>query len=76
MLYNISLENLKNKVKSMIINPQILNELCDEAGSAREERAQEYVNKKRVNIKKVIYDNINNFEIRALVKGNGDNYAV
>ena len=60
----------------MIVNPQILNDLCDEAGSARKERAEEYVDSKRVNIKKVIYDDMNNFEIRAVVKGNGDLYDV
>lgn len=60
----------------MLVNPQILNELCDEAGSARKERAEDYANSKRVNIKKVIYDDINNFEIRSIVKGNGDIYNV
>lgn len=60
----------------MIVNPQILNELCDEAGSARKQRAEDYVNRKRVSIKKVIYDDMNNFEIRSIVKGSGDVYNV
>lgn len=60
----------------MIINPTILNELYDEAGSSREERAESYVKAKRVNIKKVIYDNPNNFEIRSIVKGSADLYDV
>ena len=40
----------------MIVNPQILNELRISAGSAREERAENYVYSKKVSIKKVIYD--------------------
>lgn len=60
----------------MIVNPQILNELCDEAGRAREQRAEDYVNRKRVSIKKVIYNDMNNFEIRSIVKGSGDIYDV
>ena len=60
----------------MIVNPQILNELRISAGSAREERAENYVYSKKVNIKKVIYDDMNNFEIRSIVKGSGDTYDV
>ena len=60
----------------MIINPQILEELCDEAGSSREGRAEDYVRAKKVNIKKVTYEDANNFEIRSKVKGNGDIYDV
>ena len=60
----------------MIVNPQVLKELKDVAGSAREERAEEYVRNKRVNIKKVIYDNINNFEVKSKVKGNQNVYDV
>ena len=60
----------------MIVNPQVLKELKDVAGSEREGKAEEYVNKKRVNIKKVIYDNINNFEVRSKVRGNDDIYDV
>ena len=60
----------------MIVNPQVLKELKDVAGSDREERAEDYVNRKRVNIKKVIYDNINNFEVRSKVRGNQDIYDV
>ncbi len=60
----------------MIVNPGILNEIRSGAGSAREQKAEDYVEKKRVNIKKVIYDDSNNFEIRAKVRGNADNYDV
>lgn len=60
----------------MIINPEIIRELCSEAGETRKEKAQSYVRQKKVNITKVIYDDINNFEIRSKVKGNGSIYNV
>lgn len=60
----------------MIINPEIIRELCSEAGETRKEKAQSYVGQKKVNITKVIYDDINNFEIRSKVKGNGSIYDV
>lgn len=60
----------------MIINPEIIRELCSEAGETRKEKAQSYVRQKKVNITKVIYDDINNFEIRSKVKGNGSVYDV
>lgn len=64
------------KEEEMIVNSEILNELRDGAGSVREQRAEDYVESKRVNIKKVIYEDSNNFEIRAKVRGNEDNYDV
>lgn len=60
----------------MVVNPDIIEELHDDAGSARVERAREYVRKKKVKIKKVVYDNKNNFEIRSHVLGNSDDYDV
>lgn len=60
----------------MIVNPEILRELCNSAGSSRETRAKDYVMQKKVNIKKVIYEDSNNFEIRSKVKGHGDIYDV
>lgn len=60
----------------MIINPEIIRELCSEAGETRKEKAQSYVRQKKVNITKVIYNDINNFEIRSKVKGNGSVYDV
>ena len=66
---------LKERVK-MIVNPNILNELRISAGQARQEKAEEYVMQKRINIKKVIYENSNNFEIRSKVKGHGEIYDV
>lgn len=60
----------------MIVNPQILNELRDAAGAKREQKAKNYVDMRRVSIKKVIYENANNFEIRSIVKGIQDIYNV
>ena len=60
----------------MIINPEIIKELGSLAGENRKEKAQNYVRQKKVNITKVIYDDINNFEIRSKVKGNGSIYDV
>lgn len=60
----------------MIVNPEILNELRNGAGATREQKAENYVENRRVNIKKVIYEDSNNFEIRAKVKGNIENYDV
>ena len=60
----------------MVVNPDIIEELYDDAGNARVERAREYVKKKKVKIKKVVYDNQSNFEIRSHVLGNFDDYDV
>lgn len=60
----------------MIVNPEMLKDLCESAGELREEKAKKYVEQKKINIKKVIYDNENNFEIRSKVKGNNDIYDV
>lgn len=53
----------------MIVNPEILKELRTSAGKSREEKAEEYVDDKKVKITKVIYENKNNFEIRSKVRG-------
>ena len=53
----------------MIVNPEILKELRTSAGNSREEKAEEYVDDKKVKITKVIYENKNNFEIRSKVRG-------
>ena len=60
----------------MIINQGILDELYLSAGSTRAEKAESYVSKGNVNIKKVIYDNENNFEIKSNVRGHGEIYNV
>ena len=60
----------------MIINQEILDELYLSAGSTRAEKAEKYVNSGNVNIKKVIYKNEKNFEIRSKVIGHGETYNV
>lgn len=62
--------------KKMIVNPEVVDELRHLAGSSREQKAKDYVIQKRVNIKKVIYEDSNNFEIRSKVKGNRDSYEI
>lgn len=62
--------------KKMIVNPEVVDELRHLAGSSREQKAKDYVIQKRVNIKKVIYEDSNNFEIRSKVKGNRDSYDI
>ena len=59
-----------------MVNPELLEDLCYDAGTTRREKAMEYVAKKRVNITKVIYEDNKNFEIKSRVKGNNDNYDV
>ena len=60
----------------MIINQGILDELYLSAGNERAKRAEEYVNSRKINIKKVIYEDEKNFEIRSKVKGSNDIYNV
>lgn len=60
----------------MIINSELLKDLRESAGGLKEEKAREYVEKKKVNIAKVIYDDPNNFEIRSKVISDGDIYDV
>ena len=69
-------KNEKNEGNNKMVNPELLQDLCYDAGTTRKEKAMEYVAKKRVNITKVIYEDKNNFEIRSKVKGNNDNYDV
>lgn len=59
-----------------MVNPELLEDLCYDAGTTRKEKAMEYVAKKRVNITKVIYEDNKNFELKAKVNGNNDNYDV
>ena len=60
----------------MIVDPVILEELYEEAGTDRKQRAQRYVNQKKVSIRKVIYEDASNFELKAIVQGNTDDYNV
>lgn len=53
----------------MQINPNILDELYREAGGDRVQRAKNYVQAKKVKIIKDDYENENNFEVTAKVRG-------
>ena len=59
-----------------MVNPELLEDLCYDAGTTRKEKAMEYVAKKRVEITKVIYEDNNNFELKSRVKGDNDSYDV
>ena len=59
-----------------MVNPELLEDLCYDAGTSRKEKAMEYVAKKRVNITKVVYEDSKNFEIKSKVKGSYDEYDV
>lgn len=60
----------------MIIDSNLLNELSQDAGIARKQKAENYVKEKKVNITKVIYDDINNYELKSKVRGTSDIYNV
>ena len=59
-----------------MVNPELLEDLCYDAGTMKKEKAMEYVAKKRVNITKVIYEDNKNFELKSKVKGDRDCYDV
>ena len=60
----------------MLVNPDVLEDLYNNAGLDRRKKAMEYVYDKRVHITKVTYDNSENLEIRSIVTGHGDRYQV
>ena len=53
----------------MLVNNNIIEELYNDAGQARTEKAIQYKNQGKVKIKKVIYDNKNNLELHGEVYG-------
>ena len=53
----------------MLINKNIIESLCIDAGEQKTKKAQDYKDMGRVIIKKAEYKDINNFEIRAIVIG-------
>lgn len=53
----------------MIINQQIVNELYQDAGDIRVQKARLYVKTKRTEIEKIHYEDKNNFEITGKVRG-------
>lgn len=60
----------------MIVNQEILEDLYDSTTEGRKQRAIDYVEQKRVTIKKVTYEDSKNFDIRSNVRGNGSIYDV
>ena len=58
----------------MQVNSQLADEIYNDVGSMRLEKAKRIVNEGKVEIKKVDYENLNNFEISAEVEGNYDFY--
>ncbi|MFR2534052.1 MAG: SNF2 helicase associated domain-containing protein [Clostridia bacterium] len=60
----------------MIIESNLLEELYQDAGNVEKEKAQKYMEEKRVNITKVVYEDSRNFEIHAKVRGDEDTYEV
>lgn len=59
----------------MLIKGDIIEELCESAGQSRTEKAKKYKNQKKVKIKKVTYEDENNFEISAEVEGTETYYT-
>ena len=53
----------------MIINHNIIDNLCKDAGESRTQKALRYKEQERVKIKKYEYENPMNFEISAEVEG-------
>ena len=53
----------------MLVKEQIINELYQDAGDTRVQKARLYVKTKRTEIEKIHYENENNFEITGKVRG-------
>ena len=58
----------------MQVNRQLADEIYNDVGLARLEKAKKIVDEGKVEIKKVNYENLNNFEVSAEVEGNYDYY--
>ena len=54
----------------MLVNHNIIEELLDDAGHSRAEKAKQYARERKVRIMKTIYDDENNFEIKGKAYGN------
>lgn len=53
----------------MQVNENIINNLCNDAGKSRTERAIKYNNENRIDITNIDYEDENNFDISAIVYG-------
>lgn len=54
----------------MLVNNNIIEELLDDAGYSRTEKAKQYVKERKVRVMKIIYEDENNFELRGKAYGN------
>ena len=59
----------------MQVNQKLADELFKDVGYERLDKAKEIVTQGKVEIKKVNYDNLNNFDISASVEGSYDDYT-
>ena len=53
----------------MLVNHNIIDNLCEDAGEQRKQKAQKYRDENRIYFKKVEYENPMNFEVTAEVEG-------
>ncbi len=60
----------------MQVNKNISQEILEDAGENRVQKAKRYVNEGRVNIYKTNYEDKDNFSISSIVSGNNDDYEV
>ena len=60
----------------MQVNKNISQEILEDAGETRVQKAKKYVNEGRVNIYKTNYEDKDNFSISSIVSGNNDDYEV
>ena len=60
----------------MQVNKNISQEILEDAGETRVQKAKRYVNQGRVNIYKTNYEDKDNFSILSVVSGNSDDYEV
>ena len=54
----------------MLVNSNIIEELLDDAGYSRSEKAKKYAKERKVRIMKTIYEDENNFELHGKAYGN------
>ena len=58
----------------MFINQTMANEIYEDAGKLKLNRAKEFVKNKKVQIKQINYEDMNNFDMKGAVRGHYDIY--
>ena len=53
----------------MLINPNIVDKLCEEAGQSKTQKAIEYKDENKIKVLETNIENQNTFEIKAIAKG-------